>query len=147
MQRCDINCGHMIMKTIVSLGILAIFVVSCKKDNPAELRTNVSGTWELRRSPAFFGSTLTYPAGNGRIIVLGEDGAFERRSHDTVLARTRYFLVKKKDCDLEEKQVFFGTEDGYYSSDHQVISRNNDTLYIGTSSCLLDGGTGIYYKL
>lgn len=73
------------------LSCLLFFIFSCKKDSEVRILTkNIVGTWEIQQ---FSGYPFTWPAylpGNGQIIVIGKDGSFERRKHDTLVFRGNY---------------------------------------------------------
>lgn len=134
----------------ISIILLSVVVAgsSCKKDNFSEFRNEVSGEWELIQSSSVIGiPQAPLPPGNGKIIFLGMDGTFQRRTHDTVLVQTTYSLKKKKDCYMDGMFVFINTVDGSYTNDRMKIAVENDTLRFSTSSCLIDGGGAIYRRL
>ena len=87
------------------LSVLLFF--SCKKDSNLFLNNRFKGVWEFENFSGYPFNNNYLPPGNGRIMVLSADGSYERRQHDTVLFRGRYFLKKQKDCFDEEKKIHF----------------------------------------
>lgn len=100
----------------------------------------------LKIFPVILFNNNYLPPGNGRIIVLSPDGSFERRQHDTILFRGRYFLKKQKDCYSEEKKIHFTTNDTTYSYD-VYINIDSGKLTFSTPTCYADGGTAYYRRL
>lgn len=133
------------MKQILILFVGITGFVSCKKDDLSELQNRISGTWELERvSGAFYTSIL--PPGNGKIIVIKEDGSYERRDHDSIIFKGRYQLESKKDCSGNEKKAFFITNDSTSAGDSRIVNVEGNRLLLNTSNCYADGGTVIYRK-
>ena len=86
------------MRTILFLALLFGFCY-CKKDSEVKmLKRDIAGTWELERVSGYPFNQALLPPGNGRIIVLKEDGVFERKQHDTLVFRGNYRVRTKKDC-------------------------------------------------
>ncbi len=133
------------MKKIwVALAVVWI-LFSCKKSNEPFLRNHYKGVWEFENFSGYPFNNNYLPPGNGSIIVLSPDGAFERRLHDTVLFRGRYTLKKQKDCYDEQKQTHFTTTDTAYSWD-VYIDISSGKLTLTTPKCYADGGIAFYRK-
>ena len=100
------------MKALI-ISLFLVFLFSCKKDGvSSDFRNKITGSWEIERFSGF--GTITFPPGNGGIIVLFSNGNFERRQHDTVMFRGKYFLKAKSDCYPREDKIFFSTNDNSY---------------------------------
>jgi len=132
------------MRKIAFLLTSVVVFYSCKKDQLSQLRSQFSGTWEFEKSIGAFANT-GLPPGNGNIILLGTDGSFERRKHDTIIFKGVYFLEERKDCYGDEKKIFFKTSDSSYTADVSIETGAN-TLTMNTSDCYADGGATIYRK-
>lgn len=140
-----IICQHGMKKIMITvLGIALLY--SCKKDNLSGLKDQFSGEWEYVRFAGYPFNSTPLPPGNGKIIVISRDGSFERRSHDTVTFKGRYSLEEKKDCYGDDKKIFIITTEPYLG-ERATIELKSDSLFIGTSNCLADGGLSIYRKL
>ena len=134
------------MKRLISLLLFFFLPFSCKKDDiSSTFRKKVTGVWELEH---FYGiAGIPYPPGNGRIIALFDNGVFERRQHDTVLFKGKYFLNVKSDCYPRKDNIFFTTNENPYSWDSYINVNDSGKLVLSSSNCLADGGTSIYRKL
>jgi len=123
-----------------------VFFLSCKKDKVD--RSAFTGIWEYE---SFYGYPFTssgpLPPGNGRIIVLSAKGDFERRQHDTVLFKGRYFLKWQKDCYGDEQKIYFTTSDNGFASGDYIKINNLGKLQLSTPNCMQDGGTITYHKI
>jgi len=127
--------------------LLFIFILfSCKKRNDLFLNDRYKGVWEFENYSGYPFTNNYLPPGNGRIIVLLPDGFFERRQHDTVLFRGRYFLNPQKDCHGEQKKTHFTANDTAYSWD-VYIDIASDKLTLTTPNCYADGGISFYRKI
>jgi hypothetical protein len=134
------------MKTISLLVITCFFLSSCKKDISEDLRKDIQGKWEY---VTFVGYPFTYPvlpAGNGRLLIFGKNGNFERRNFDTIIFKGNYFLSEKKDCSGNEKTVFIATTDSSFSNNNSIAVKG-DSLFLSTPNCYADGGTSIYRRI
>lgn len=127
--------------------VLLVSIYSCKKDNVAKaLKKDITGTWELEK---FAGYPFNQPPllpGNGRIIVLGEDGLFERKQHDTLIFRGGYSLRKQKDCYERNGDITFSTNENS-SGTYQYIEISEGKLLLSTPNCYQDGGIASYRRL
>lgn len=134
------------MKKILLVIITISFFTACKKNDLLIDRTEISGKWEYITFSGYPFNSPVYPPGNGRIIVIKQNGSFERFSNDTLLFKGQYTLKSKKDCYQTEKKVFFSTNDDSFANGNS-IRVENDSLFLSTPSCYADGGTGIYRKI
>ena len=132
------------MKAIF-LVFAGLIFFSCKKD---DLRINpeIYGIWEFEHNAGYPFTNPVYPPGNGQIIVLSRNGRFERRQHDTVLFKGRFFLKEKEDCYLRERKIFFITNDPGYQPD-MSIDIYAGKLALTTSNCYADGGISYYRRV
>jgi hypothetical protein len=133
------------MKSVI-ISFFLLFLFSCKKDGvSSDFRNKIIGSWEIEQFSGF--GTITYPPGNGRIIVLLANGDFERRQHDTVMFRGKYSLKVKNDCYPREDKIFFSTNDNSYSMNSFIDINDSGKLVLSSSNCLADGGTSIFRKM
>ncbi len=137
------NLSTYIMKPLLINSLLLLLFSSCKKEN--NLRLQFAGKWEFENFSGYpFNNNYQAP-GNGNIIVLTEDGQFERRKFDSVSFRGNYSVQKKKDCLPRETDLLFtNTETG---SSERYISIENGKLTLSTPNCYQDGGTASYIKV
>jgi hypothetical protein len=134
------------MKKIFVLALLVLFI-SCKKDNDINtLKSEIAGTWELERFVGYPFNQPALPPGNGRIIVLGEDGVFERKQHDTLVSRGSYSVVRKKDCYDRNSDIVLSINESAFE-DHQYVEIADGKLSLSTPNCLQDGGTAYYRRM
>jgi hypothetical protein len=133
------------MKKIFFL-VLLIFFFSCKKHNEIKaLKGEIIGTWELERVSGYPFNQPPLPPGNGVIIVLGEDGLFERKKHDTLVFRGSYSVKRKKDCYERSNDIILSTNES--SGNYDYIEMSDGKLSISSPNCLQDGGTAYYRRL
>ena len=134
------------MKLIHFLLFIVLLFFSCKKDNELkEFKSKIAGTWEYERTVSFINSPPA-PLGNGKIIVITEEGIFERKSHDTLLFRGSYVLNKKDDCYPRTSTITFQTNEntgGYIN----YIGIENGKLSFATPNCWADGGITYYRRI
>lgn len=133
------------MKQVLLVVSAIIAFTACKKDNAAQLRSQLAGKWEFSGSSGF-GINRQLPPGNGYIIVFGLHGDFQRWQHDTLIFKGSYLLTERKECYGDEKEVFLATTDPHFVKDYSVNFYNGQ-LFISTPNCYIDGGSGIYRKL
>jgi len=134
-----------IMRTAL-LVFLTTLIFSCKKENEtAALRTQIAGTWELERAIGF-AVNQSFPPGNGRIIIIGNDGSFERRQNDTLVFRGVYTLQEKKDCHPRDTDFAIWTNESN-TDDYRYIDLKEDKLTFSTPNCYQDGGDMIYRRV
>ena len=132
---------------IVFFSILLIGFYACKKEKEVKsLKTEIAGTWELEKFSGYPFNQTPLPPGNGRILVLGEDGLFERKQHDTVVFRGSYTLRKKKDCHERNTDIIFSTNENSFE-DYQYIEIADGKLLLSTPNCYQDGGSAYYRRV
>lgn len=123
-----------------------MLVGACKKEAGApEAFRQFAGTWEAEQFIGFPGN-VNLPPGNGRILVLENNGMMESRRRDTVEYRGRYYLQHKQDCHTRENNLYFTTNDSSYLWEG-YIQLTGGKLTFSTSNCLADGGTTIYRRI
>ena len=144
MQRffnCNCQPG---MKQLFLFTITVLLLASCKKDDQAAARAQFAGTWEYYRFVGYPFNTAPLPRGNGKIIVFGTDGSFERKTHDTTTFSGSYTLTQRKDCYGDARFTFFKCTDPNFAE--YTISVSGDTLLLNSSNCLADGGSAVYLR-
>ena len=135
------------MKTLLGIAICITIASSCNKEKDMkQLRYRFSGTWEYERYNGYPFVNTYLPPGNGRIIVLSENGDFQRKNNDTVLFKGRYAITSKNDCNQRENNWFFTTNDTIFQWG-DYIEIQNDRLVLSTPNCFADGGSVFYRKL
>jgi hypothetical protein len=137
------------MKKLLLLHALLVFLSpSCKKHGNLFLNKRFRGVWEYENFSGFPFNNNYLPPGNGRIIVLLTDGTYERRLHDTVLFRSRYFLKEQKDCyPPDEMKIHFSVNDTAGSWDHYIKIDESGRLTLSTPNCYADGGVAYYRRI
>jgi hypothetical protein len=134
------------MKKIFPALLFVCIFFACKKGTELFLYSRFKGVWEFENFSGYPFNNNYLPPGNGRIIVLSADGGFERKQHDTILFRGRYFLEKQKDCYEEQKKIHFTTNDTANSWD-AYIDISSGKLTLSTPNCYSDGGIAFYRKI
>ncbi len=135
--RCQVN----MKKSFICVFILTLFY-SCKKEDITQ--KDIEGSWEYATYIGYPFNSPSLPPGNGRIIVIGRNGLFERKNHDTTIFKGEYSLIWRKDCHGDMKQAFFKTTEP--NAGENVVSVLHDSLLLNSSNCLQDGGTTIYKR-
>ncbi len=144
MQRfLNFTCLHSMKQTFL-FTISILLLASCKKDDQAAARAQFAGAWEYYRFVGYPFNAAPLPRGNRKIIVLGADGSFERRSHDTTTFSGRYTLNQRKDCYGDAQYTFIKSTDPSFAE--YTIEISGDTLFLNSSNCLADGGSVIYLR-
>jgi hypothetical protein len=133
------------MKNIFLFLATSLFFFACKKDSVSY--SQFEGVWEFENAVGYPFNNNYAPPGNGRIIVLSADGQFKRRQHDTVSYTGRYFLKKQKDCQGDEKKIYFTTDETSYDSGKYIDIDGQGRLTLSSSNCLADGGTVFYRRI
>lgn len=134
------------MKQLLFFSIVSLLFIACKKDQAADIRSQITGEWEFVVVSGYGSSNIPQPAGNGNILVFGRSGLFQRRQHDTITFSGSYTLEYRKDCYGSEKSVFMTTSDPNFA-DNRSVSFYNGRLFLSTPNCLQDGGSSIWRKL
>ena len=137
------------MRNILSVIIFSLIVSSCSKDHQFNnLKTQVLGKWEIEEYVC--GLCITpvtmYPAGNGNIIVLFNDGSFERRMHDSVTFRGKFFLSKSEECGKPDSDIAFSTNESLNSTP-RFIKIEAEKLHLNIPYCYSDGALTIYRRI
>ncbi|MBE7171953.1 MAG: hypothetical protein INR73_15300 [Williamsia sp.] len=124
-----------------------IFFVSCKKSSQARLlEREIVGTWEFERYSGYPFNQPILPPGNGRLIIIGKDGSFIRKQHDTLLFKGNYTIRRKKDCYDRSTDIIFSTNETS-ADNYQYVETLDDKLAFSTPNCYQDGGTAYYRKV
>jgi hypothetical protein len=135
-----------IMRKLFFVALL-FSLFSCKKAKEVKmLKQDIVGTWELDRVIGYPFDQQPLPPGNGRIMVLGENGLFERKQHDTVTFRGSYSLRTKKDCHERDTDIIFSTDESS-SANYQYIEIYNGELLLSTPNCYQDGASVFFRRL
>src|SRR5687768_4399013 len=100
-------CQNGMKRTIVSAILTLSLFSGCSKSRMME---RISGKWEYEE---FIGYPAynSLPSGNGRIIILNDDGIYERRNHDTVVFKGKYTIKRQDDCYPGHSNNLFVTDD------------------------------------
>jgi hypothetical protein len=130
-------------RIILILSVSLLLFTACNKKETVS-STEFQGIWEFENYYGYPFNDNYQPPGNGKIIVL-QGGVFERRQHDTVLFRGKYFLKNKTDCSGERK-IHFSTNETPYPAD-AYISIESGKLILNTPDCYADGGSARYRKI
>lgn len=130
------------MKKSILIWTSLLLFFSCKKESELnQFKKKISGVWEQEKATGLV--TITLPPGNGQIVVIKEDGGFERKKHDTLLFQGVYSLATATDCSPRADDTLMQTNDGaaYY------VNLENEKLVLSTSNCVADGGGAIYRRI
>lgn len=131
------------MKSSLVFLLLLTVAACCKKE--LNLRSQFAGKWEFENFSGYpFNNNYQAP-GNGNIIVLTEDGQFERRKFDSVSFRGNYTVQKKKDCLPRETDLLFVSTEP--NGSERYIAIENGKLTLSTPNCYQDGGTAYYRRI
>lgn len=134
------------MKNVFIAMLLIAFFSSCNKDNQLEnFKTQLAGKWEIesRSCGLCLNPLTTYAEGNGNIIVFLTDGTFERRLHDSVIFKGRFFLNKSNECGNPNSDIALTTNESSVSIPLFVIIQSGK-LYLNTPHCYADGAGTTY---
>lgn len=122
-------------------------VVSCKKyEAEKQLKNEIVGTWEFERYVGYPFNQPVLPPGNGRMIIMGANGSFERKQHDTLLFKGKYSIQKKKDCYDRPTDIIISTDDNAFGG-YQYVETKEGKLTLSTPNCYQDGGTAYYRRV
>jgi len=126
------------------LFVIVLLLLSCKKDQEiSDLKKTIVGTWEYETFSGYPFNFPVLPPGNGKIIIIGDDGSFKRMRHDTLVFSGSYELSKKNDCYSRNSNIVFSTNEDP-SGDFRYIDLIDGKLTLSTPSCYQDGGTAYY---
>lgn len=129
------------MKVFLSMIIVVIFSVGCKKSDSA--LPNITGKWELRKSSGGFANIdLNFTEGNGNAYQFNSDRTYRHFLKDTIDARGTYTIKPNQ-------STIFGTAANivYFDNDQAglVVELKNDSLALGNNYA--DGITNIYVRI
>lgn len=129
------------------LFVIALLPLSCKKDQEiSDLKKTIVGTWEYETFSGYPFNFPVLPPGNGKIIIIGDDGSFKRMQHDTLVFSGSYALSKKNDCYSRNSNIVFSTNEDP-SGDFRYIDLIDGKLTLSTPNCYQDGGTAYYRRV
>jgi hypothetical protein len=120
------------MKKLLLAGIIALFIISCKKDNTAGNTINITGSWEYRGTSCYCTpptDTNAYKPGNGNIYNFGASTYKHYVKHVLQKSGT-YKIFKEKVASASEpfNRIIF---DNDYSTDAKYIRLNDNKFSIG----------------
>lgn len=134
------------MRTLY-LFVIALLLLSCKKDQEiSDLKKTIVGTWEYETFSGYPFNFPVLPPGNGKMIIIGDDGSFKRMQHDTLVFSGSYALSKKNDCYSRNSNIVFSTNKDP-SGDFRYIDLIDGKLALSTPNCYQDGGTAYYRRV
>jgi hypothetical protein len=137
------------MKNALFVTLFCIFVCSCSKNSQLEnFRSQVAGKWEIeKRICGECPNSLTnYPAGNGGIIVLFNDGRFERHINDSIIFNGKFLLNKSHECDKPNSDIALSTNESS-NSIPLFVRIESGKLHLSTPYCYADGASTIYRRI
>lgn len=129
--------------------LMAMFLLSCKKDNSSS-STSVVGEWELLR---VVGSRplITYPSGNGNVLKFTNTNYQAFESGQLTKSGT-YSIIE--DGSVEASVCLVVPQDKYrqrlifdndYGAPKKFIQITNDTLSVLSGCFAIDGGSNTEY--
>lgn len=114
------------MKHAFLILITVLVVHGCKKSNSIKhLKTTFAGKWEYERYSGYPFTNTYSPPGNGQYIILGTNGSFERRLHDSLIFKGTYSLEEKPDCYPAASTTYFSTNESNYSTEGYIALDSN----------------------
>lgn len=137
------------MKNALTAMLFYMFVSSCSKDSQLEnFRNQIAGKWEIeaRVCGECPNSLTNYPEGNGAMIVFFNDGAFERRIHDSVIFKGKFLLTKSEECGKTNSDIALSTNESV-NRIPLFVRIESGKLQVGTPYCYADGATTIYRRI
>lgn len=136
------------MRNALSIIILILLLSSCSKEHQLDdFKDQVAGKWE--KAEFICGECpnprTIYPQGNGSIMVLFKDGVFERRLHDSVTFKGKFFLTRSDECG-SRSDIALSTNE-YSNSIPGFVEIASGRLRISTPSCYADGASTYYRRV
>ncbi|SJZ86636.1 hypothetical protein [Sediminibacterium ginsengisoli] len=126
------------------LACVAMFACNKKADDPNIAK--ITGTWELARFIGYPGN-INYPAGNGHILVFMGDGRFDKKDPGNATINGLYVVGTKDDCSARENNTYLIMNKGSFKQEGYLsFNAAGDSMTIGSSNCVADGGTYVYKK-
>ncbi len=129
--------------------LIATIVSSCGKDNRLEnFKNQISGKWEIEKRVCgeCMNPLITYSEGNGNTIVLLTDGTFERRIHDSVIFKGKFFLTKSAECGKPGSDISLSTNESSNVTP-LFVQIESGKLQLSTPYCYTDGASTIYRRI
>lgn len=137
------------MRNTLFIILISTIVSSCSKDNRLEnFKNQIVGKWEIEKRVCGECVTplTTYHEGNGSIIVLLNDGTFERRIHDSVIFKGRFFLNKSEECGKPGSDISLSTNESSMLTP-LFVQIVQGKLQISTPYCYTDGASTIFRRI
>jgi hypothetical protein len=137
------------MKNAFTIILFCAFVFSCGKSNRLEeYKNQIAGKWEIEKRVCgeCMNPLTNYPEGNGNIIVLLNDGTFERRIHDSIIFKGKFFLNKSDECGKPNSDIALSTNESSNSTP-LFVRIESGKLHLSTPYCYTDGAAIIYRRV
>jgi hypothetical protein len=120
------------MRKLLLAGIIALFIIGCKKDSSTGNSINITGSWEYRGTSCFCApptDTNAYKPGNGTIYNFAASTYKYYVKHVLKKSGT-YKVFKEKVASSSEpfNRIVF---DNDYNTDAKYIRLNNNKFSIG----------------
>ena len=133
------------MKVKYLAPILFLIIPACKKET-GSLLSDLQGTWELRSSDGGWTGHQEYAPGNGNTYSFsGTAYTRQIKTADTTYAYSGTFeIYDEKPCDYATKQTLIEFDDDHFPNS---FSLSGGELTIGTTECIVDGGSSTYRKI
>jgi hypothetical protein len=137
------------MRNTLSVIIFSIIISSCSKDNQLDnFKNQILGKWEIEKNVC--GECISpftiYPEGNGKTIVLFNDGSFERRINDSVIFAGKFYLGKSEKCNRSPSDIEMSTNE-YAGSFPLFVQIESGKLQLSTPYCYTDGSITTYRRV
>jgi hypothetical protein len=133
------------MKAKHFLVIVCLVIAGCKKET-TKLTSDIQGTWELESSDRAWIGHQEYQPGNGNTfsfngntylrIVVTPDSTYQYTG--------TFSIYTGKPCELAKEQMLINFNDG---NDPGSFVLSDGKLTIGTTECIMDGGSSTYKKI
>lgn len=122
--------------------LFPLLLLSCRKDRFIK---DLTGSWEITQGYTF-GGPVSYPPGNGNILVLRKDRSFEQQYPGNSTISGYYTVETREDCSprTDKKALVLHFDNSTQAS---YVGVSDNTLSLSTSNCIADGGTAIYRRL
>ncbi|HLP37912.1 hypothetical protein [Lacibacter sp.] len=137
------------MRNTLIIILFCTFVFSCSKDSRLEnFKNQIAGKWEIEKRVCgeCMSPLIIYPEGNGSIIVLLNDGTFERRIHDSVTFKGKFFLNKSDECGKPDSDISMSTNESLNSTP-LFVKIESGKLQLSTPYCYADGVSTSYRRI
>jgi len=133
------------MKVKYLAPILFLIITACKKET-GSLLSDLQGTWELKSSDGGWTGHQEYAPGNGNTYSFsGTTYARQIKTTDTTYEYSGTFdIYTDKPCDYATKQTLIEFDDDLFPNS---FSLSVAELIIGTTECIVDGGSSTYRKI